>query len=172
MSEYISVAKLNFNTYKTLADKAISSLTEEEIHFKLETNENSVAIIMQHLIGNARSRFTDFFNSDGEKENRKRDSEFIEKELSKEELIIEWNYAWKIVFDLLESMSEEDLNKIVSIRSEKQTVLKAINRQVAHYAYHVGQIVFLAKHLKGNNWQTLSIAKGKSEEYNKGIIAN
>jgi hypothetical protein len=127
---------------------------------------------MQHLIGNARSRFTDFFNSDGEKENRNRDSEFIEKELSKEELIIEWNYAWKIVFDLLESMSEEDLNKIVSIRSEKQTVLKAINRQVAHYAYHVGQIVFLAKHLKGNNWQTLSIAKGKSEEYNKGIIAN
>ena len=85
MSEYISVAKLNFNTYKTLADKAISSLTEEEIHFKLETNENSVAIIMQHLIGNARSRFTDFFNSDGEKENRNRDSEFIEKELSKEE---------------------------------------------------------------------------------------
>ena len=101
-----------------------------------------------------------------------RNEDMTKKELSKEELIIEWNYAWKIVFDLLESMSEEDLNKIVSIRSEKQTVLKAINRQVAHYAYHVGQIVFLAKHLKGNNWQTLSIAKGKSEEYNKGIIAN
>ena len=96
MSEYISVAKLNFNTYKTLADKAISSLTEEEIHFKLETNENSVAIIMQHLIGNAISRFTDFFNSDGEKQNRNRDSEFIEKEIS-----LSFGARLRLIWDLI-----------------------------------------------------------------------
>lgn len=169
MNEYLSVALNNFRTYKSIADKALEQISEEQFHYLIDEESNSIAIIMQHMIGNARSRFIDFFTSDGEKPNRHRDQEFVEQKLTKDELLIQWNNAWQIVFDLLESMNDNDLEKIVSIRNEKQSALKAINRQVAHYAYHVGQIVFIAKHLKGKDWETMSIAKGKSEEYNKGM---
>lgn len=169
MNEYLSVALNNFRTYKSIADKALEQITEEQFHYQIDDESNSISIIMQHMIGNARSRFIDFFTSDGEKPNRHRDQEFLEQKLTKDQLLNEWNDAWQIVFDLLESMNDDDLKKIVSIRNEKQSALKAINRQIAHYSYHVGQIVFIAKHLKGNNWQTLSIAKGKSDEYNKGL---
>lgn len=169
MNEYLSVALNNFRTYKSIADKALEQITEEQFHYLIDDESNSISIIMQHMIGNARSRFIDFFTSDGEKPNRHRDQEFLEQKLTKDELLIQWNDAWQIVFDLLESMNDNDLQKIVSIRNEKQSALKAINRQIAHYAYHVGQIVFIAKHLKGKDWQTMSIAKGKSEEYNKGM---
>lgn len=169
MNEYLSVALNNFRTYKSIADKALEQISEEQFHYLIDEESNSIAIIMQHMIGNARSRFIDFFTSDGEKPNRHRDQEFVEQKLTKDELLIQWNKAWQIVFDLLESMNDDDLQKNVSIRNEKQSALKAINRQVAHYAYHVGQIVFIAKHLKGKDWETMSIAKGKSEEYNKGM---
>lgn len=170
MNDYLNIAINNFNTYKGLADKAIAQLDEKELHFTLSENDNSISIIMQHMIGNARSRFTDFFTSDGEKPNRNRDDEFIEKNLTKEKLLAEWESAWTLLFDLLYNMKEEDLSNTVHIRAERQSALKAINRQVAHYAYHVGQIVFLAKHIKGNYWSTLSIAKGKSDEYNKEMM--
>ena len=170
MNDYLNIAINNFNTYKGLADKAIAQLSDEELHRTLNDDDNSIAVIMQHMIGNARSRFTDFFTSDGEKSNRNRDQEFIEKNQSREQLLSDWEAAWSLLFDLLYNMKPEDLSNTVFIRSERQSALKAINRQVAHYAYHVGQIVFLAKHWKGNNWKTLSIAKGKSEEYNKGMM--
>lgn len=171
MNDYLNIAINNFNTYKGLADKAIAQLSDEELHRTLNEDDNSVAIIMQHMIGNARSRFTDFFTSDGEKSNRNRDQEFIEKNQSREHLLSDWEGAWSLLFDLLYNMKTEDLSNTVFIRNERQSALKAINRQIAHYAYHVGQIVFLAKHWKGNSWNTLSIAKGKSEEYNKGLMS-
>lgn len=170
MNDYLNIAINNFNTYKSLADKAIAQLSEDDLHKVISEEDNSISIIMQHMIGNAKSRFTDFFTSDGEKPDRNRDEEFIEKNLSKEQLINAWENAWKLLFDLLYNMKEEDLSKTVFIRAERQSALKAINRQIAHYAYHVGQIVFIAKHLKGRDWNTLSIAKGKSEEYNKGMM--
>ena len=169
MNEYISVALNNFKTYKSIADKALDQITEENLHYKIDDESNSIAIIMQHMIGNAKSRFINFFTEDGEKPNRNRDEEFIEKNISKSDLIQQWNDAWQIVFDLLENMNADELLHTVSIRNEKQSALKAINRQVAHYAYHVGQIVFIAKHIRKNEWNTLSIAKGKSEEYNQSM---
>lgn len=170
MNDYLNIAINNFNTYKALADKAIAQLSEEELHRSLNDEDNSIAIIMQHMIGNARSRFTDFFTTDGEKPNRNRDEEFVEKNMSKEQLLAAWESAWTLLFDLLYNMKLEDLSNTVFIRDERQSALKAINRQIAHYAYHVGQIVFIAKHWKGKDWNTLSIAKGKSEEYNKGMM--
>lgn len=170
MNDYLNIAINNFNTYKGLADKAIAQLSDDELHFSFSEDDNSISVIMQHMIGNAQSRFTDFFISDGEKPNRNRDEEFVEKNLSREQLIAAWESAWTLLFDLLYNMKEEDLSKTVHIRAERQSALKAINRQIAHYAYHVGQIVFIAKHIKAGNWNTLSIAKGKSEEFNKGMM--
>ncbi len=170
MNDYLNIAINNFNTYKTLADKAIAQLSDEELFKALNDEDNSVAIIMQHMIGNARSRFTDFFTSDGEKPNRNRDEEFVLKNNNREQLLASWEDAWKLLFDLLYNMKTEELSNTVFIRAERQSALKAINRQIAHYAYHVGQIVFLAKHFKGKDWNTLSIAKGKSEEYNKNMM--
>lgn len=170
MNDYLNIAINNFNTYKTLADKAIAQLSDEELFKALNDEDNSVAIIMQHMIGNARSRFTDFFISDGEKPNRNRDEEFVLKNNNREQLLASWEDAWKLLFDLLYNMKTEELSNTVFIRAERQSALKAINRQIAHYAYHVGQIVFLAKHFKGKDWNTLSIAKGKSEEYNKNLM--
>jgi len=170
MNDYLNIAINNFNTYKTLADKAIVQLSDEELFKALNDEDNSVAIIMQHMIGNARSRFTDFFTSDGEKPNRNRDEEFLLKNNNREQLFASWEDAWKLLFDLLYNMKTEELSNTVFIRAERQSALKAINRQIAHYAYHVGQIVFLAKHFKGKDWNTLSIAKGKSEEYNKNMM--
>lgn len=155
-----------------MADKAIAQLEEKELYYQIDEESNSIAIIMQHMIGNAKSRFTNFFTEDGEKPNRNRDEEFIEKNISKSDLIQQWNDAWQIVFDLLENMNADELLHTVSIRNEKQSALKAINRQIAHYAYHVGQIVFVAKHIRGHQWKTLSIAKGKSEEYNQSMKNN
>ncbi len=170
MNDYLNIAINNFNTYKNLADKAIAQLSDEELFKALNDEDNSVAIIMQHMIGNARSRFTDFFTSDGEKPNRNRDEEFFLKNNNREQLLASWEDAWKLLFDLLYNMKTEELSNTVFIRAERQSALKAINRQIAHYAYHVGQIVFLAKHFKGKDWNTLSIAKGKSEEYNKNMM--
>ncbi len=170
MNDYLNIAINNFTTYKSLADKAIAQLNDEQLFACLTEHDNSVAIIMQHMIGNARSRFTDFFTTDGEKPNRNRDEEFVLQNLDREKLLAHWEDAWKLLFDLLYNMKPEELTNTVHIRAERQSALKAINRQVAHYAYHVGQIVFIAKHFKGNDWNTLSIAKGKSEEYNKQMM--
>ena|SRR2546428_7064473 len=164
---YLENAKKLFRSYKAMADKTFDQLSDKELHYEPVQDINSIAVIVQHLVGNMHSRFTDFLTTDGEKPNRNRDAEFEEQLFPKEELLKKWENGWKVVFNTLDTLSPIDLIKTVYIRQEAHTALDAINRQVAHYSYHVGQIVYLGKIIKGESWQTLSIPKGKSEEFNK-----
>ena len=158
-----------FNNYRALAEKSFSQLKEDkEYHYVPDPESNSIAIVIKHMAGNMISRWTDFLTTDGEKPNRNRDGEFIEGTESKEELIKYWNKGWEVFMNTLNSLKEEDLLKTVTIRGEGLTVAQALNRQTAHYAYHVGQIVFLAKHIKSTDWNSLSIPKNKSDEHLKG----
>jgi hypothetical protein len=151
--------------YKKMAEGAIDQLTEDQFTAVLDPEMNSVALIVKHMAGNMRSRWTDFLTSDGEKPDRQRDSEFLEPPTTREQLMGVWNDGWKRVFDALEPLSDADLAKTVTIRGEPHSVMQATNRQLAHYASHVGQIVFLAKHLQHSNWKSLSIPRKKSLEY-------
>ncbi len=151
-----------FEYYKSLGDKTIASLTFEELQKEFVKDTNSVAIIMKHLAGNMLSRWTNFLTEDGEKKWRQRDMEFVDSFTSKDELIKSWNNGWNCLFDALKSISDNDLDRIIYIRNEGHMVIEAINRQLAHYSYHVGQIVFLGKLIKGKHWQSLSIPKGDS----------
>ena len=164
-NEYLKIVQERFESVKDLGDKTISQLAEKDIHWKLNEASNSIAIIAKHLSGNMISRWTDFLTTDGEKSTRNRDQEFEEDVTSKQEMIINWEKGWDTLFDALNSLENQDLLKNVTIRGERHTVLEAIERQMAHYAYHVGQIVYVGKQLKDENWKTLSIPKGKSEEY-------
>jgi hypothetical protein len=167
-SEYFDEAMRQFRGLKKLADRALAQADLAAFFTALDDGSNSLALIVKHLAGNMRSRFTGFLTSDGEKPDRHRDSEFsIEPGDTREELERRWEEGWEITFSAIGSLSAEDFRRTVLIRGEPHSVLKAINRQIAHYAYHVGQIVFLAKHLAGSRWETLSIARGKSEEFNK-----
>lgn len=166
-AEYIKVIKEDFAKYKYLGDKTFGQLNEEDIHFTPGEDSNSIAILIQHISGNLKSRFTDFFTTDGEKLNRNRDTEFIEQNLDKEQLLKIWEEGWAVLFNLLETIKEEDLQKIVLIRGEPHSVIEAFNRQLSHHAYHVGQIVFIGKMIRNSGWKTLSIPKGQSEEFNK-----
>lgn len=161
-THYLDEAQRGLRGHKRLAEGAIAQLTVEELFRAPDGESNSIAVIMRHINGNQRSRFRDFLTSDGEKPDRNRDSEFEAPAASRSELMDTWERSWHLVFDTLTSVTPDDLMKIVTVRGQPLTVLQAIQRQVAHYAYHVGQIVFLAKHWKGASWQTLSIAKGKS----------
>lgn len=157
-----------FHKSKKLADAAIRQVSEEDLFAVISPESNSIAIIMKHLAGNMLSRWTDFLTTDGEKPNRSRDSEFvIEPTDTKKHLLEFWEAGWKCLFDALNPLTADDLDKTVFIRGEPHTVMQAINRQLAHYAYHVGQIVFLARYFAGANWQTLSIPKGRSDEFNQ-----
>ena len=164
-SEYLKIVQERFNSVKSLGDKTINQLPEEDIHWKLNEASNSVAIIAKHLGGNMISRWSDFLTSDGEKSSRNRDQEFEDDISSKQEMITIWEKGWKTLFDTLGELDCQDLLKKISIRGEDHTVLEAIERQMAHYAYHVGQIVYIGKQLKDDNWESLSIPKGNSEEY-------
>lgn len=164
-NEYLKIVQERFESVKDLGDKTISQLAEKDIHWKLNEASNSIAIIAKHLSGNMISRWTDFLTTDGEKSSRNRDQEFEEDITSKQEMIINWEKGWDTLFDALNSLENQDLLKNVTIRGERHTVLEAIERQMAHYAYHVGQIVYVGKQLKDESWKTLSIPKGKSEEY-------
>ena len=158
-----------FNNYRALAEKSFAQLNDDkEFHYVPDAESNSIAIIMKHMAGNMMSRWTDFLTTDGEKPNRNRDGEFIEGAESKEELIKYWNKGWEVFMNTLNSLKENDLLKTVSIRGEELTVAQALNRQTAHYAYHIGQIVFLAKHIISADWNSLSIPKNKSSEHLKG----
>lgn len=158
-----------FRNYRSLAEKAFDQLkNDKDFHYSPDPESSSIAVIIKHMSGNMISRWTDFLTTDGEKPDRNRDSEFIEGAESKEQLIEIWNKGWKVFMDTLNSLEEEDLIRIVTIRGEGLTVMQALNRQTAHYAYHVGQIVFLAKHIKGAEWNSLSIPKNKSAENLKG----
>lgn len=163
---YLESVIVQFEYYKLLAEKSIQQIPEEKLFFQINQNSNSIALIVQHLHGNMLSRWTDFMTSDGEKDWRKRDAEFENQISSKAELLQKWNEGWKVFFDTLSSLNQNDLVKTVYIRNQGHTVLEAINRQLAHYSYHIGQIVFIGKMLT-NSWISLSIPKGDSQKYNQ-----
>ncbi|WP_257348440.1 DUF1572 domain-containing protein [Pseudalkalibacillus decolorationis] len=164
-NEYLKVVQERCKSIKSLGDKTVSQLSEDNIHWTLNDGSNSVAVIVKHLSGNMVSRWSDFLISDGEKPFRNREQEFEDNISSKQELINIWEKGWAVFFEALSDLGEQDLLKKVYIRGESHTALDAIERQVAHYAYHIGQIVYIGKQLKGEYWESLSIPKGKSEEY-------
>ena len=158
--------------YKKLAEKAIAQLKDEEFFVTLDEEANSIAVVMKHMAGNMISRWTDFLTSDGEKPDRNRDMEFvIEAQTTKDDVIAYWERGWKCVFDALEPLTVEDFEKSVLIRGEKHTIAQAINRQLMHYAYHIGQIVFLAKHFRSAEWKSLSIPRNRSADFNAYLNA-
>jgi len=163
---YLESVKKQMLYYKTIADKAIDQLDEDQLFFSTNEDTNSIAVIMKHMAGNMLSRWTDFLTTDGEKEWRKRDEEFENNSSTKAELIILWTKGWDCFFNAINSLQPEQLSQIIYIRNEGQTAMDAINRQLAHYPYHIGQIVFYAKMLKKTEWNSLSIPKNKSKDYN------
>lgn len=170
-TSYIQDSTSLFQYYKKLGEGAMAQLNDEQLFTALDPEMNSIAIIVKHMSGNMRSRWTDFLTSDGEKSDRKRDSEFEGPPQTREEVMRLWNEGWQIVLTTLESLSDADMNRTITIRGEAHSVMQAINRQIAHYAYHIGQIVFLAKHLQEKNWKSLSVPRGKSEEFNRKVAA-
>jgi len=164
--EWLKHSITEFKRMKGMADRAMEVLSDDNFQRAPDPESNSVAILVQHLSGNLRSRWTDFLTSDGEKSNRGRDAEFAEGRTGREELMARWEEGWRILFDTLGSLEPADLERTITIRGEPHTVPQAILRQVAHYGYHVGQIVFLAKHYAGQRWVSLSIARGRSEQFN------
>lgn len=166
-NKYLESAIKRLMYYKGIADKTFAQLNEVDFHFIATEDSNSIAIIIQHMHGNMMSRWTDFLSSDGEKDWRKRDAEFEEQHLNKEGLISLWEEGWQCVFTALQPLTGNDLEKTVYIRSESLSVIDAINRQLAHYPYHVGQIIYIAKMVKNKDWQNLSVPKGKSDLSNE-----
>ena len=165
-SHYLEEIKRQLRGHKRMGEAAMAQLEDRDFLATLDPESNSVAALVKHIAGNARSRFTDFLTSDGEKPDRFRDQEFeISEKTTREEVMRWWEQAWAHVFSALDSLKPEDVQGIVTIRQEPHTVMQALNRALAHYAQHIGQIVFLAKHLRSAQWQTLSIGRGKSEDY-------
>lgn len=163
---YLVSVKKQMLYYKTIAEKAIEQLEDEQLFFSTNEDSNSIATIMNHMVGNMLSRWTDFLTTDGEKAWRKRDEEFENYISTKEELLENWNKGWNCFFNAIDALEPKHLSQIIYIRNEGQTALDAINRQLAHYPYHIGQIVFYTKMLKKTEWNSLSIPKNKSNEYN------
>jgi Protein of unknown function (DUF1572) len=163
-----------FRYYKKLGDRAMVQCPDEALFVTLDAESNSIAIIVKHMAGNMRSRWLDFLTTDGEKPDRNRDTEFEAPPQTRAQLLEIWERGWKYVFDALEPLKEADLTRTVTIRSEPHSVMQAINRQIAHYAHHVGQILFLAKHLtltKTGKWESLSVPRGKSADINAKVAA-
>ena len=166
-THYLQDSIASLRAYKKMADKAIAQVKDDEFFVTLDEEANSVAVIMKHMAGNMFSRWTDFLTTDGEKPNRNRDMEFvIESNTSKDDVLAYWEKGWQCVFDALEPLKAHDLGRKVMIRNEEHTVIQAVNRQLMHYANHIGQIVFLAKHFRSSEWQTLSIPRNRSAEFN------
>lgn len=171
MQNFLTSTRKLFTHYKELGEKAIAQLSDEDINWRPNAASNSIAILVHHLSGNMLSRFTDFLTSDGEKPWRDRDAEFDQGYKSKEEMLEAWNGGWQKVFEAIDGSKEEDLDKVVYIRNEGQTVTDALQRQLAHYASHVGQILYIGKSLKGDGWKSLSIPKGQSRGFNQDKFA-
>ncbi len=167
MQNFLESAIKQFRYYKSLGDRAIEQATDETLHWQFNAESNSIAVIVKHLSGNMLSRWTDFLTSDGEKPWRLRDAEFEQKHSSRDEVLDQWEKGWRCLFAALEGLKAEDLNTIVYIRNEGHTVMEAINRQLAHYPYHVGQIVYLARMQAGSSWKSLSIPKNESKAFNE-----
>ncbi len=164
-----SVSLLRY--YKHLGEQAIAQVSDDGLTATLDAESNSIAIIVKHLTGNMRSRWTNFLTSDGEKPDRDRDAEFKDAPQTRAEIVAMWDGAWKIVFDELAPLSDADMGRTILIRNERHSVMQAINRQVAHYAYHIGQIVYIAKHLASAHWTSLTVPRGKSSEYNTRVAS-
>ena len=165
--QYQADVQRELRRLKKRADQAVAQITEEDFFKALDQESNSIALIIKHMAGNMRSRWRDFLVSDAEKPDRDRDQEFIVKSSDTERSLLErWEEAWELLFETLRSLDPQDLDATVLIRTEPHLVVQAINREVIHYAYHVGQIVFLAKHLAGDRWQPLTIPRGQSDEFN------
>lgn len=167
---FLQSAIKRFTEYKVLGEKTMAQLENEQLCWQPNETSNSIAMIIQHMHGNMQSRWTNFLTEDGEKEWRKRDEEFEAKPQTKEAILLLWNEGWTTVLDTLSSLTEENLLQTITIRSQPLTVIDAINRQLAHYSYHIGQIVSLGKWMKDSNWQSLSIPKGGSQAYNQQLI--
>ncbi len=163
---YLDSVKKQFEYYKLLAEKAMAQVPDEALFWQYNEASNSIAIIVNHLSGNMLSRWTDFLTTDGEKDWRNRDGEFENEMNTREALMHKWNAGWKCFQDALNALTDDDLGKTIYIRNMGQTVTDAINRQLAHYPYHIGQMVFIGKMVSGENWKSLSIPKGNSKTYN------
>jgi hypothetical protein len=170
-TSYIKDSIAVFRQYKKLAERAMEQVADEQLFVAIDAEANSIAIIVKHMVGNMRSRWTDFLTTDGEKPSRNRDSEFAEPPATRAALLAEWEAGWSCVFAALEPLSDEDLGRTITIRGEAHSVMQAINRQLAHYPHHVGQIVLLAKHFAGDRWQSLSIPRNRSAEFNRKVSA-
>ncbi len=170
-TSYIEDALAVFRQYKLLGESAIQQVSDEQLFTSLDGESNSIAIIAKHITGNMRSRWTDFLTTDGEKPNRNRDSEFVDPPATREALMHDWEEGWACVFSAIAPLTDADLSGTVTIRSEAHSVMQAINRQLAHYPMHVGQIILLAKHFAGERWQTLSVPRNKSAEFNRKVTA-
>ncbi len=160
-----------FRYCKKQGEGAMEQVPDEQLFAALDEEMNSIAIIVKHMAGNMRSRWADFLTSDGEKPDRNRDSEFVAPPATRDDLLRLWNEGWDWVFQALEPLSDSDLERTVMIRGEPHSVMQAINRQIAHYSYHIGQIVFLAKHFKGSDWKSLTVPRNKSAEFNRQVTA-
>jgi hypothetical protein len=164
-TSYLDDSLTLFRYYKKLGDGALRQVSDEGLNATIGADMNSIAVIVRHLAGNMKSRWTDFLTSDGEKPFRDRDAEFEDPQLDRKALLDMWEEGWACVFTALEPMTEASMHQTITIRGEKHSVMQAINRQMGHYAYHIGQIVLLAKYLAGDQWSTLSIPRGDSKQF-------
>jgi hypothetical protein len=170
-TSYIEDALAIFRQYKLLGERAMLQVSDQQLFASLDDESNSIAIIVKHIAGNMRSRWTDFLTTDGEKATRNRDGEFVDPPATREALMREWEDAWACVFGAIEPLTDADMGRVVTIRGEAHSVMQAINRQLSHYPMHVGQIILLAKHYAGERWQTLSVARNRSGEFNRKVAA-
>ena len=164
-ADFLAVVLSELRKQKKMAEKVFDQLEDQDFYYVPDEESNSIAVIIKHMAGNMRSRWTDFLTTDGEKPDRHRDTEFVEQDMTLEQLLEVWNAGWQCVFDAIEPLDETQLLQTVYIRRVPHTVVKAILRQLGHYAHHVGQIAYIGKHLRGDQWASLSIPRGKSEEY-------
>ncbi len=165
--EYLNSIKKQFEYYKTLGEKTLNQLNDNDFFWQFNAESNSIATIVNHLSGNMKSRWTDFLISDGEKEWRNRDLEFESVLTTKGQLLSKWNEGWECLFNALNSINEHNFHTEIHIRNQSHSIIEAVNRQFAHYSYHIGQIVYIGRMIKGNEWKSLSIPKGKSYSFNK-----
>jgi Protein of unknown function (DUF1572) len=170
-TSFIEDALSLFRFSKSLAERAMAQVTDEQLFETIDPEANSIAIIVKHMAGNMRSRWTEFLTTDGEKPDRNRDCEFIDAPATHAELFAVWEDGWKRLFAAIEPLTDADLGRTVTIRGEAHSVLQAINRQLGHLSYHVGQIVLLAKHFAGDRWQSLSVPRNQSAEFNRKVVA-
>jgi len=167
---YLDVISKRFKNLKEQGDKTLSQLNHEQFHWTINEESNSIAVIVKHISGNMISRWTDFLTTDGEKSTRNRDNEFIDSFTTSEEILTTWEKGWQVFLDAIEQLTEADLEKVITIRGEQHSVIDAIERQMSHYAQHVGQIIYIAKQVTGSQWQTLSIPRGQSQNFTDAMV--